>query len=127
MMSAVTIIRLILVIIGVVLLISTIFSLAKRIMTETFCLVWGILALMFVLAGIMLKPVNWTVYISTSGSVIVLIAVLCMIWCSFFITMQLSVVRRKNQELAMQISLLNQENEILRERLDELEKNIVRN
>jgi len=126
-MTTVTIIRLVLVIIGIVLLISTIFSLAKRIMTETLCLVWGILALMFMMAGILLKPIKWTTYVSTSGSIIALIALLCLIWCLFFITMKLSVVRRKNQELAMQISLLNQENERIRERLDALEKNTVCN
>lgn len=124
-MNHVLLIRIILIVIGVVLLGSTIFSLAKRVMTESLCLVWGILSMMFVFAGITLRPVQWVRYISTSGSLIIFVVIVCVIWCSFFITMQISVLRRKNQELAMQISLINQENQRIKERLAELEKNIV--
>ncbi len=116
------IIRLVLMTIGVVILVATIFSLARRRMTETLCLVWGVLAVMFVCAGIFLEPVMWSVYISPTGSVIVLIAVICVLWCAFFMTMQLSILSRKNQELAMQVSLLNQENETMLERVQALEK-----
>ena len=117
------VIRLVLLTIGVALLVVTIFSLARRKMTETFCLVWGVLAVMFVLAGIVLQPSMWSVYISTTGSVIVLIALICILWCAFFMTMQLSILSRKNQELAMQVSLLNHENEKMLEQIASLEKN----
>lgn len=115
-------IRLILMTIGVVLLVVTIFSLARRKMTETFCLVWGVLAVMFVMAGIFLQPTLWSVYISTTGTIILLIALICVIWCAFFMTMQLSILSRKNQELAMQVSLLNNENAKILEKLSSMEK-----
>lgn len=116
------VIRLVLMTIGVVLLVVTIFSLARRKMTETFCLVWGVLAVMFVLAGLVLQPSLWSVYISTTGSVIILIALICVLWCAFFMTMQLSILSRKNQELAMQVSLLNHENAKMLERIASMEK-----
>ncbi len=122
-MYAEIIIKLLLIAIGVVIFVSTVFSLARRVMTETFCIVWGVLSLMFILAGIVLRPSDWSMYISNSGSIIILIAAICIIWCAFFMTKQLSILNRKNQELAMQISLLNQENEKILEQVASLRKN----
>lgn len=122
-MYADVIIKLFLITVGVVMLVSTVFSLARRVMTETFCLVWGVLSVMIVLAGIVLQPREWSNYISTSGTIILIVAAVCILWCAFFMTKQLSILNRKNQELAMQISLLNQENEKIMEQLVTLQKN----
>lgn len=122
-MYAEVIIRVFLIAMGVVLLVSTVFSLARRVMTETFCLVWGVLSVMLVIAGLVLQPREWSNYISTSGSIILIGAAVCIIWCAFFMTKQLSVLNRKNQEMAMQISLLNQENEKIMEQIATIQKN----
>lgn len=44
------------------------------------------------------------------------------VWILWFISTQLSILMRKNQELAMQISLLNQDGERMLKKLEELEK-----
>lgn len=44
------------------------------------------------------------------------------VWILWFISTQLSILMRKNQELAMQISLLNQDSERMLKKLEELEK-----
>ena len=77
---------------------------------------------MFIVAGIVLNPVYWSKYISTSGTIILLIVAVCVLWSFFVSCVQISLLDRKNLELAMQVSLLNQENESILKRLEELEK-----
>ena len=116
------IIRIVMVIAGIIILAASVSSLAKRHLRENFCMVWGIVAVMFIVAGIVLNPVYWSKYISTSGTIILLIVAVCVLWSFFVSCVQISLLDRKNLELAMQVSLLNQENESILKRLGELEK-----
>jgi predicted ferric reductase len=104
---------------GIVLILMVLVSLARRKMTETFCLMWGILALIMICAGIFLRPSGWSGLIGTVGTFLIFLAAACIIWGAFFICIQVSMLMRKNQEIAMQVSLLNQEN---KQMLDELER-----
>lgn len=114
--------RIIMIVIGISMFIMTILSLARRKMTEHFCLVWGFLSIVFVLAGALLKPSGLDTYVSVQGIVLIIIGMLCVVAILWHITVQVSILSRKNQELAMQISLLNQENEKLIEELEIMEK-----
>ena len=107
--------QIILVIIGCVLMWCTIRSLAKKVLTEPLSLFWGAISILFILAGILLTPSGWSNYISTKGLVLILLGVICALAGLFFLSVQISYLVRKNQELAMQISLLNQEHEKLNE------------
>jgi predicted ferric reductase len=102
---------------GIILILVVLLSLARRKMTETFCLMWGILALIIICAGIFLSPSGWSSLIGPVGTFLIFLATACIIWGAFFICIQVSMLMRKNQEMAMQISLLNQEN---KQMLDEL-------
>ena len=82
------------IILGVVLLMKAVFSLAKRKMTEPFCLVWAILSCL----------------------------ILSAVWGLWFISTQVSILTRRNQELAMQLSLLNQDSEKLMKELKEIKE-----
>lgn len=110
------------VILGVYLLIMTVLSLAKRRMTEQFCLVWGFLSCVMILFGILLNPSELHRYISDRGIWLVMLAVVVVVYGAWFISTQVSILMRKNQELAMQISLLNQENEQIMKRVQMLEQ-----
>ncbi len=115
-MEVSTIIRLCISSIGVFILGSVILSLAKRRMTETFSLAWGVVAVIFILAGIMLHPTMWANYVSITGIILIFSCAVVALSGAYFLSVQVSVLSRKNQELAMQVSLLNQENEqLLRE------------
>ena len=114
------ILRFTMIVVGVVLLLKTIFSLAKRKLKEQFCLLWGMISFLLILSGIFLKPTLWSEYISTKGTILIFIAAGCVIWCLYFLSSQLSILSRKNQELAMQVSLLNQENERILNELDKI-------
>ena len=101
---------------GLVILSMTVVSLAKKHLTEVFCVVWGIVAVMFICAGIILRPTQWKIYISWSGLLLGLFGVVLVLAVAFFFSVRISVLTRQVKELAIQVSLLNQENEmILRE------------
>ncbi len=119
-MSQGNVLQIIIIATGIFLLCVTTGSLAKRKMTESFCITWGLISIMIILAGILLRPVGWSKYISTLGMVLVLIVIFCVIYVAYFLSSKVSELSRKNQELAIQVSLLNQENERILERLEEL-------
>lgn len=98
----------------------TISSLAKRRMTEPFCLTWGIISVVLILAGILLRPTLWNRFISMTGMFLVLLLGFAVIYIAFFVSTRVSELMRKNQELAMQVSLLNWEKDELWKKLDEL-------
>lgn len=105
---------------GVVLLGITMSSLAKRRMTESFCLAWGIISVALILAGILLRPTMWNRYISITGMFLVLLLGFVVIYIAFFLSTRVSELMRKNQELAMQVSLLNWEKNELWKKVEEL-------
>lgn len=105
---------------GVVLLGITLSSLAKRRMTESFCLAWGIISVALILAGILLRPTMWNRYISLTGMFLVLLLGFAVIYIAFFLSTRVSELMRKNQELAMQVSLLNWEKDELWKKVEEL-------
>nr|MBP3597948.1 DUF2304 domain-containing protein [Eubacterium sp.] len=113
------ILRMMMVAASVILLLLTTLSLAKRRLKEQFALLWGVISVLVFLGGIFLRPDTWNEYISNTGTLIIIGGIACVVWCLFFLSTQLSVLSRKNQELAMQVSLLNQENERI---MDELKK-----
>lgn len=114
------ILQIIMILTGLFLLIVTTNSLARRRMTESFCLAWGLISVILIVAGVFLRPSEWGHYISTIGMVLVVLFGFCIIYVAFFMSTKLSELSRKNQELAMQVSLLNQENERILERLEQL-------
>ena len=119
MMQTGDMLRILLIFLGCFLVIQTVLSLAKRKLKEQFCLLWGVIAFFLIASGILLRPTLWNQYVSTQGMVVIVIVGTCALWCLFYLSTQLSILSRKNQELAMQVSLLNQENEKL---LDEIKR-----
>lgn len=100
-----------LIVMGIFLLVMAILSLAKRKMTEPFCLAWAIVSVLLVICGILIKPSELERYISLRILILVFLITIGAAWTLWFISTQLSILMRKNQELAMQISLLNQDSE----------------
>ena len=97
----------------------TLFSLAKRKMTESFCLTWGFISVIIILAGFLLRPTELARYISGTGMILVGMVAFCVVYGTYFMSIKVSELMRRNLELAMQVSLLGKENEEIRERLQE--------
>lgn len=101
---------------------KAILSLAKRKMTEPFCLAWAVLSALMILSGILLNPSQLDGYISTRGLILIIIIVSGILWGLWFISTQVSILKRRNQELAMQISLLNNDCEKILRELEKLKR-----
>ncbi len=114
------ILRLILAMTGVGLFAVTLSSLARRKMTESFCLTWGIVAAMMIIAGLVLRPYGIVSMLSPTALVVIVVVGYCILFGSFYITGKVSELTRKNQELAIQVSLINQENRIMMEQIEKL-------
>lgn len=119
-MEAGVILRIIMIVAGFALLGLSLSSLAKRRMTEPFCLTWGLISVLIILAGILLRPAEWNKYISPTGMLLVLLLGFCLVYGAYFISARVSELMRKNQELAIQVSLLTQENEEIWKQLEKL-------
>ena len=115
------ILRLIMILAGIVLFGGVIVSLAKKRMTDTICLMWGVISFLIILGGIFLRPTQVNKYMSTAGIVLVILIIFCVAIGLYFLSVQISILTRKNQELAMHVSLINQENEQLIKRIQALE------
>ena len=102
----------------------SIFALASRRLTEQVCVVWGLFSVVSILAGIILHPDKWREYISVQGLVLVVIIITCFTFGIFLLSEKVSENSKKSSEMAMNISLLNMENEKLAKRLEELESQL---
>ena len=116
--------RIVLILLGCYLLVMTLLSLARRKMSEQFCLVWALMSVLMVLPGLLLKPSSIERFISARGFILIIIALFGVLWGLWFISTQVSILIRKNQELAIQISLLNQDIERLSTEIEEYKKTL---
>lgn len=116
------VLRLFVIVAGAYMFLKAILSLAKRKMTEPFCLAWVVLSALMILSGILLNPSQLDDYISTRGLILIIIIVSGILWGLWFISTQVSILKRRNQELAMQISLLNNDCEKILRELEKLKR-----
>ena len=112
--------QILLVCVGIIFMILTFSSLAKRRINEAICLIWGITSLVIILAGILLRPVGWKNYISVTGLVLAAIVTFGVLFVLFTLSVIVSEHMRKSNEMAIQISLLKSELEQQQKIVDEL-------
>ena len=121
-MAVEAVLRLFVIVAGLYMFLKAILSLAKRKMTEPFCLAWAVLSAFMILSGIILNPSQLDRYVSLRGLILIMIIVSGILWGLWFISTQVSSLKRRNQELAMQISLLNHDCEKMLRELEKLRK-----
>lgn len=119
-MSLGMLLRIIMIVVGIVLFMRAIVSLARRRMTEPFCLTWGLVSIIVILAGILLDPTELNRYISGTGLLLVLMLGFCVAYGAYFMSSKISQLMRKNRELALQVSILSYEKDEIMKRLDEI-------
>lgn len=123
-MDAGLILQIIMIAAGVLIVCVTLLSLANNRMTEPFVLIWGLFALVLILAGILLRPSGWDEYISPAGLILIILMMTCAIHVIYFITCRVSELMRKTNELAIQVSLLSQEKEALQNEILDLQNKL---
>ena len=108
-------IRLAMIITGVFLLGITMLSLSRRKMTDPFALTWALISVILILGGAFLRPAELNRYISGMGMLMAASIGFCLLFGAYFMSLRVSELMRRNQELSMQISLLRQTVEDLEE------------
>jgi len=106
---------------GIFIIISSFWFHSIRKLTVNLAVVWEILGVILIATGIIPILSSWTYRISTgTGLALFFVGAACL-WGGFQFSLLVSRLAMKNQELAMQISLLVQENEKIMRLLGELE------
>lgn len=123
-MEAGDILKLFLIAGGALLLLISITSLARKRLNESFALFWGVMSLIFIITGLSIQPVLLSVYLSSVSLVLIILAIVCITWAFFFLSIRASELARKNTELAINVSLLQQEVEMLQKRIDFTEETL---
>lgn len=106
----------VLIALSILLLVIDFLAYAKKKLTEGFGLIWALLAILLMVAGILLLAAERVILV-----VLTLLMVILMLFL-FGVSRAVSVLTMKNQELAMQVSLLNQENESILQDLAQMKE-----
>ena len=107
-METVRVVGIVMIMLSVLLLAGSFLAYARHRLTENFGMIWGIVAICLLIMGIVLIVIEESF---TAVSVIAIFLGVLLVAGLFGFSQAISVIIMKNQELAMQVSLLNQENE----------------
>ena len=115
-MSTAAIVKACVILMGIGIMIVTFVLHAKKKLTVNLAVTWELLGIAAILSGAVPRFSGWSNRIGLGSLVVLLITALLVLWGVYQMTIQISSLLMKNQELAILVSLLNQENErILRE------------
>lgn len=117
MISISTMLKLCLIVYGILFFCRSILSLAKRRLTESFCVFWTVLSLIMIISGILLNPISLNAMISIEGFILIVTTAFSVIEAAYYLSKWISQLERKNRELTMQVALLISDVEALREDL----------
>ena len=122
MLSTAVIMKIGLIIVGVMIMIMSFVFHAKRKLTVNLAVVWEFLGFALILIGAVPVFSSWC-HLLARGTVIAMFVVGALaLWGSYILCILLSNLSMKNQELAMQVSLLNQENELMLKEIEKLKE-----
>ena len=123
-MSSSLFFRLIVIAAGIVLLILTFFMYSMRRLTDRIALGWALFSVVMIMAGAIPAWSGWSRALALSSYPMVFALGGLVILIIFYHSIYLSLMIMKNQELAMHVSLLNQENEEMIQKLLVLEMRV---
>ncbi|WP_448862154.1 hypothetical protein [Dorea sp.] len=122
MLSTAVIMKTGLIIVGVMIMIMSFVFHAKRKLTVNLAVVWEFLGFALILIGAVPVFSSWC-HLLARGTVIAMFVVGALaLWGSYILCILISNLSMKNQELAMQVSLLNQENELMLKEIEKLKE-----
>lgn len=122
MLSTAVIMKTGLIIVGVMIMIMSFIFHAKRKLTVNLAVVWEFLGFALILIGAVPVFSSWC-HLLARGTVIAMFVVGALaLWGSYILCILISNLSMKNQELAMQVSLLNQENELMLKEIEKLKE-----
>lgn len=119
-MSTATIVKFCVILVGIGIMAITFVLHAEKKLTVNLAVTWELLGIAAILSGTVPKFSGWSSRLSFGSLVVLLITAFLVLWGVYQMTIQISSLIMKNQELAIQVSLLNQENERILQELENL-------
>ena len=119
-MSTATIVKFCVILVGIGIMAITFVLHAVQKRTVNLAGTWELLGIAAILSGAVPKFSGWSSRLSFGSLVVLLITAFLVLWGVYQMTIQISSLIMKNQELAIQVSLLNQENERILQELENL-------
>lgn len=119
-MSTATIVKFCVILVGIGIMAITFVLHAEKKLTVNLAVTWEMLGIAAILSGAVPKFSGWSSRLSLGSLVVLLITAFLVLWGVYQMTIQISSLIMKNQELAIQVSLLNQENERILQELENL-------
>ena len=110
-MDSALILRLIVIGIGIIMLSVDFLLYCRKRLIEKFSFAWGIFSIILILSGAVSKFNVWSRYLSLETGIFFIVLGLILICLFYSVSLVISDLVVKNQELAMQVSLLNCEAE----------------
>ena len=98
------------ILIGIVIIVMNLFNLAKRRLTPVLGVSWCIFAVLMLVLGSVLRLSELGKYMSNEAAFVLIIVMWAVILAFYHISLQISDLVDKTNELTMQVSLLNSEN-----------------
>lgn len=124
MMSSSLFFRLIVIVAGICLMLLTFYMYSKRRLTDNIAMGWAWFSLVMIMAGAIRAWSGWSRALALASYPMVFAMGGLIILIIFGHSVHLSLMIMKNQELALQVSLLNQENEEVVKKLLSIEKQL---
>ena len=114
------VLRIIMVVAGCLFLILNFVTYVKKNLTEKFTWMWTIFCIVMILSGIVPGLNSWSFKFNSWGYMALCIILVLIVQFIFIITKEIANLKKRNKELAMHVSLLNQENERILAQLEKL-------
>lgn len=114
------VLRMIMVVAGCLFLILNFVTYVKKNFTEKFTWMWTFFCVVMILSGIVPGLNNWSFQFNSWGYMALCIILVLIVQFIFIITKEIANLKKRNKELAMHVSLLNQENERILAQLEKL-------
>ena len=107
---------------GLLLLILSFRKFVARKLTEELGIIWIVMAFLFIVCGCFKRCFLWSTEMNIFDAIVLIAIVYLMFLIIFYMSMLLSSLQRKNQELAIMVSILNQENETIMHQIEALDE-----
>lgn len=117
-----TIIRIGLILGGAILLVYSFWMHSIKKITINFAVIWELLGMCLVLIGAIPVFSNWTRYMASGTGIAFFCVGSVLLFEAVQLSLTISQLTLKNRELAMQVALLNQENEQLMNKVEHIMK-----
>ncbi len=106
--------------IGVVLTIADFMAFCKKRLNEASAFAWGVFGIVLVICSVVPGLSGWSSALASNTTIFYVLMGVVVLWMLFTMSVNISNLISRNRELAMQISLLNHENQRVLKYLQEL-------